>query len=322
MSLKLRIYMLDLLAFVHKDTDLWVLWRDARGGGTTSTHKPLTEHYPIVLFDMDDTGVGNDWSVIATLLKLSGPRGAPPQAWLLNAEEVIVPSQIAEPPGVRLYLDAPGVYPVKGSGSETNFGWVPKMSSISPAHAQIDGNLITGALPLQKIIARLQLTQGLIETFNFCKFQNLERNEVTPQIHSFEFRRLVDPSSLSRSAKALAEVVVATINLDGQTVDIKTSKGRSITLRTRDGQTINLLIGNLSPIHTEEPDGKGKHFEYYYKLSTLDDGSVGAVPFLADDPPVDPKNVEPPLPLFIDKIDPGAKATNNRPICSFVQFAP
>ena len=321
MSLELRIYMLDLLAFVHKGTDLWVLLRDGRGGGTSSTHEHLTEHYPIVLFDMDDTGVGNDWPLIAKLLKLSGPRGTPPQAWLLNAEEIHVPPQAAEPAGVQVNLDAAGVYPVKGA-NENHFGWVPKMSSISPAHAQIDGKLITGSLPSQKIIARLQLTQGRIETYEFCKFQDIEKNEATPQIHSFEFRKQADPSSLSRSAKALTEVVVAKILLDGPTVEIKTSGGKSIILSTRDGQTINFLVGNLSPINTGEPDGRGKHFEYYYKLSTLDDGSVGAVPFLADDPSVDPKKVEPPLPLFFDNIDPDAKSTNNRPICSFVQFAP
>jgi len=270
---------------------------------------------------MDDTGVGNDWSVIAALLKLSGPRGTPPQAWLLSAEDVIVPRQAAEPTGVDINLDAPGVYPVKGT-NECHFGWVPKMSSISPAHAQIDGNLITGALPSPKIIARLKLTQGRIRSFEFCKFQDSERHEETAQIHSFEFRKLADSSSLSRGAKALTEVVVAKILLDGPTVEIKTSSGRSLILSTRDGQTINLLVANLSPINTGEQDGKGKHFEYYYKLSTLDDGSVGAVPFLADDPSVPPNTVELPLPLFIDKIDPGAKATNNRPICSFVQFAP
>ncbi len=305
MPFQLRVFMVDLMAFVMDGSTLWALLPDARKGGGT---KKIPPHYPILLFD-DAPGTPNagDWTMVKGLLGLRKTKAD--TAWLLDQEDVeITFIGTAVPPTYAgaITKDLPDLT------NRQSFDWVPRMAGISPTHKVIKPALIGGAFPNQ-LVARLKLPSALPGTFAFCKL--LEGLDSTIYPATF-------PSSGSAFRRALADVVVARFAVTGTDVTIKTNK-RKVTF-TPPSDPCDILLGNMSPAPLAgNSDPHGYHFTLYYPLSTVAGGT--AIPVLDNQvtglvPGQVEKESEPKELNELDDED--ERGSLSRPVCTFVSFEP
>jgi hypothetical protein len=246
---RVRIFIMDLAAFVQDEKSMWILLPDA----TKATHM----HHPVVIFhDTDITGQG-DWKDVKKVLGLSEVGLG--HAWLLDREDINIPP--SDNPDLAVIRSDIGMFPDPANAK--SFSWVPRMWDFSPGSAKAYPPLLEktpddGKLK-ERVIARLQLTDGTLETFAFVKLKRWYYMYL-PMIRLFGFS--------DNEIRALADVAVVTLNFSARTKIDTTRHDGSASSRQPFyiDKSMDMLVGNISPAKFR--DESSKHFRYYYeKLS-------------------------------------------------------
>lgn len=347
----LRIFFVDLVAFVRQDKHLWALLPDART--VTSSDDKLEEHHPVVLF-LNGEGESGDWKKSELKLKqkldLVGKKDS--HAWLLDGEDIIIPYQDAYPRGVK--LDASGV--VSGFPDADNarkFAWVPRMSDID-ADVALDLACVGPAPPPASVVGRLLLEQGDVESVQFVKTRMLKNNPLLVRLLTFE--GYSDGTVAPLSPRSLTDVVLASVKISGSSLDIVTkrhsngSEGHRASFRdVPENGKVDMLVGNLSASKERPFTRWGHHFKLYYKLSVQP--GKGLIPYQGlPDSGKDPGTIEGQDSDLLSQIEDPEDiisimssivqrpadflllawravrllliGANHRPICSLVDFSP
>jgi len=304
MAFTLRIFMVDLIAFVRDTNDhFWALLPDARNLGSAS----IPNHYPLLVFDdgssQSDAG---DWPTIKGLLGLTTIKSD--TAWLLNQEDIKITFQgQATPPTYAGSI----AQPLPDLKNRQSFDWVPKMADISTTNKDVDPNLVKSTFPAS-LAARLELPTAQPYTFAFSKLLL----GLTPLIFQATF-----PNSTGSFRRALADVVVAEFAVTGSDITVEATNHSAVTFQPP-SKVCDILLTNISPAHKQpNVDPYGHHFELYYQLSTgpaqtfiplLD---INAANILAGTVEKEPE------PKALNEMDDNdAVGALSRPVCTFVQF--
>lgn len=270
---ELRIYFLDLIAFVPAaDGSYWILLPEAQqptvaSDGTTA----IDPHFPIALFDLGDQGA-SDWQRIHHLLKLAQPPGDH-EAWLLERQEL----RIAVPQALPVQAAVGAATGLPTVATRADFSWVPNLPSVGiPATVDSACYKDAGQAPSPKIVARLPLRVGSLQSFRFVKRVKNPHLPLAKSIPRLELRPLGGGGPVG-SSRACADFVMARIPFSTPTIEISTVSldsgqpipGRSIVLTPtgpENQKVAELLVANLSPDPLGEGPPYGVHFERYYDL--------------------------------------------------------
>lgn len=310
---QLRVFLLDLMAMVHREGETWMILPDERAQPRSLVH------YPIVLFDADPEA-GNDWKTIKELLSLNPPKDDK-HAWLLDKEDIVIPAQSIASPLIRAAqnIGPQDIYPT--SANARSLEWVPKLNDVRPGGPPFDPSLTAAHIPAAAA-ARLCLHQGVLKTATFVK---VIKSSDAREIMAVNFN--AGAGVVLPQERAVAEMLVATIHLDGNSVEIGAAKNgsitRSFTLRATPGQEfVNMLVANLSPIMPDNPtthshiNEDGSHFNLYYGL-TNPPSTPGPIPSKMGSKVV--FGVELNLPTFINRVEEHFAGGEFRPICAMIQ---
>lgn len=315
--LTLRIFMIDLIAFVPDGGGLWALLPEARKEKVLN-ETTIESHFPVVLFDTDEEDAG-DWDEVKPKLNLFGERRG--RIWLLEREEVRISAQILSDPLTLGANTPPGVLP--NSGSREDAAWIPRMQNIAPAAAQVDPACLASPTNTNRIVARMRIPAGLLRTVRFAGTRTPSR------IRPFTFRTGASTPAIG-SARAIADAVVVDLRVGDSAVVFESvgledgAPRRQFTLTPRgNSRVVNVLLGNLSPLNPAQPDEtSGPHFARYYDLSAQ---AVQQRPI----PFVEPnggfvqsiKVNTRKTPLFLRQIHQARLGAINRQICTFAMLS-
>jgi hypothetical protein len=310
MAFTLRIFMVDLIAFVFDSSNtFWALLPDARnlGGGT------IPNHYPVLIFDDGKVHAdAGDWVQIKSLLNLTAVKSD--VAWLLNQEDVRFSFT-----GTSLPPTAAGSIskPLPDLSNRQSFEWVPIMANVSSQHRTLNSKLVNPAFPTGLgLSARLNLPSAQPATFAFSKMLL----GATPLIYPATFPG--SAGSAGTTPRALADVVVARYAVTSSQITISAGSHAPATF-TPPSDPCDILLTNISPsTGKNNTDPHGHHFKLYFPLSNIGTPS-NLIPVLdVTAASVLSRTVEKePEPTAIDELDDlDSVGALSRPVCTFVQF--
>ncbi|HZF12000.1 MAG TPA: hypothetical protein VFE33_24710 [Thermoanaerobaculia bacterium] len=306
MSFTLRIFMVDLIAFVRDTKDhFWALLPDARKLGNAQ----IPDHYPILVFDDGSSSSdAGDWPRIKQLIGLTAIK--PDTAWLLDQEDITITFQ-----GQSLPPTSTGTIsqPLPDLSNRQSFDWVPKMADISSANKDVNPDLVDKAKPFPaQLSARLELPDAQPATFAFSKLLL----GLTPLLFPATF-----PGSGSSFRRVLADVVIAKYTVTGPQIQIQASKHGAVNFKPQ-SDPCDILLTNISPAPAKQnTDPYGRHFSLYFPLSSGPANSfiplldVNAASLVAG------KVEKEPEPKALNEMDDNDEVgALSRPVCTFVQF--
>jgi hypothetical protein len=224
-------------------------------------------------------------------------------AWRLDGVELMV-----SPPPCEQQLSIRRGSPKAGcpAGSRPgtaedrkDFGWVADLNRIVPGLGIVDPALLGPQPPGNRIAGRLRLRSGVGSAYRLVT--------VGGQVPALDFRSLRGQEAAAGCSQALADWVVAEIQMSGDSVELQgipwgEGKRRSVKLVPENG-LVDVVVLNVATAHFDLPAGErpaapgpGKHFELYYEL-TRSKPSVLPVPHLPDLS----KTAMPPVPKSCDR---------------------
>lgn len=314
----LRVFFLDLLAFVPHPEGMWVLLPDGREGGVRHDGTVIERHFPVVLFDTKQRNE-SDWPTVKARLKLEGDRIG--EIWALEREEVRISSETKVlSRGIEMASGNPGST-LPSEIDRSDFSWIPNMEIIAPESAQIDPECLAMPVQTEKLISRMWIPGGRLNT---CRFAGRKLVNHPAEVIPFEFK--ADDHSAARGpAHAIADLAVVEIDIEGECVSIEAvpfgsdNIARSIKLHPCQG-AVDILLANLSPVSGEDNFRSGPHFELYYSLAK-EGVNMGLVPFAVHNgSAVAASIVNGSVPLFLEEVSEFRPGGISRQICTFAKF--
>jgi len=295
MSFTLRIFFIGLIAFVPSPDDqkLSVLLLDARNGYEVSDGTRIPVHQPLLVVRAGNCdGECGGEAALAQVAKFLFPMKTTTQAgdtlfaalhrggaWTLDGSDLSIEnvSPAALSPlrinrALRKMLDGkPDLLPQTPEESK-DFSWVAELDKIDPQLGTVDPDVLLERPQKGLIVARLPLTAGEVSTYRLVG--------VDDQVYRLDFRTLKGEGAKASYSQALAEWVVAEIQVPGDAVRLVERRfdgkpGRTMTIKPEGGvielALLNMPQGHADPAaHGMDPraTAAGKHFEMFYGLSS------------------------------------------------------
>jgi hypothetical protein len=286
MTIKLKIYLMGLVALIPtaKDHGLFALLQR-----TPQSHF----HLPVLIWDatavdakVTENGIqiGHQGTEIKEQLKVKGATYNP-AGLILDGERIALCEtkkgivKLHDHPRRPWYAPFVGAFP-DNIEALVSTAWIPEMRSISRQAGRIRADLIRSPSP-DKVAALLPLSAAAsLSTFQVAHVHTKSDNR--SDLGSFIFK---SPGSnpLFGNRGAIADVAVLTVEIEAPQATLilrhfgrgaKAASVRQIVLTPRaEADSVDLLIGNLSPATGRAEELQGDHFALYYDL-TEHGGSV------------------------------------------------
>lgn len=288
----LKIFFLGLIAFSPSPDgqELTVLLVDGRQGYTVSDGTEIGPHHAFLMARagscqndcspgdertaqfffgkygsaapgyLSDTLVGGAvWRLSESEIVLRAPRAITGQPLALSSTRAAGTSRSALPAG-----------PLEAS----DFSWIANLGQISPASGGLDPDHLREPTLTGWVVARLRLQNGRVSAYRLAGVEN--------QVVPIGFRALRGGAT-SNYAQALADSVMAEIEIEGEAVEIVEQSfdgatRRTLRLKPNAQGVVELAILNMPPVHNGHADhasapnptglpDPGKHFELFYQLT-------------------------------------------------------
>lgn len=291
MTFILRIFFMGLIAFVpsRDGKELTVLLVETRPGHIAADGSMIAPHHSMLLARAGQCWghCGIDEQVVPRLLF---PKDDDPAArrylsaaldhgaaWSLDGSDLSIVDAGSQKSSASLSLQgrprqpgAPLALSKTPDGDTMDFDYVADLGRIIPSAAAVDPDVLA-RLPQRRLItARLRLRSGKVWTYRLV--------HVDDKVHSFDFKALRGDGAKVGYSQALADWVVAEIEVSGQEVEIvenhfASGEIRTIRLAPQDG-LVELAVMNIPDPPSPRPEESfpehhevDQHFELYYKLA-------------------------------------------------------
>lgn len=287
----LKIFFLGLIAFSPSPDgqELTVLLVDGRQGYTASDGTEIGPHHAFLMATagscQSDCTAGDQRTAEFFFGEYGGALGRLSDAlaggavWRLSESEIVLraPQELTGQPlalaQTRTAVAFPSALPANPLEA-SDFSWIANLGQISPASGGLDPDHLQEPSWTGWVVATLRLRNGRVSAYRLAGVEN--------QVIPIGFRAL-GGGATSNYSQALADSVMAEIEIEGEAVEIveKSFDGatrRTLRLKPNAQRVVELAILNMPPVHnghaghastpnpTALPD-PGKHFELFYQLT-------------------------------------------------------
>jgi hypothetical protein len=209
----------------------------------------------------------------------------------------------------------------------SDFSWIPQMKEISPLASTILPDVIyfPSAAKVSGLV-RLSGIEGIIKPVHFA---SVERNDGLDWVVPVAFRKS-SCTPIAAIRRALPDVLMLRIPINSAKVKISVNNFTggtpfSIDLSPRAvGESVDILVGNLTPVGSPKLENRLEHFGLYYELAenaASNDRVEGFIKRFGRH--VKSIIVNPPLSdvVKVVSVDSGPSGGGlSRPMCTFVTF--